>query len=713
MATKPTDDTVLRGDPVSRTPLKLGRYTLKARLGVGGMAEVYLAEQDGPAQFKKRVVIKRILPSLAQDPSLIEMFLREARVAARLHHTNVVQIFELGEEKNDDGTHEYFIAMEYIDGLTLQRLAGAAWEAGRALPPDVAIRAIADAARGIHAAHTLTDEAGRPLHLVHRDISPDNLMVAKDGVTRVLDFGIAKGELGGPKTRTGNLRGKIPYLSPEQVEGAVLDGRCDQFALGVSLYWLLCGERPFDRATDFHTMAAILKDAPRPPRELNPGIPPALEAVILRLLEKDRAKRYATAAELADVLEELASPGTGAGRKSMLAFIERHAPASAAAGNPLSESGDQTSSTRPLSGASAASLDRALSGEPVVSATGPPGSPRAVSWPLAGAQATSSPPPIVSVALTEPATEVPSELAISPAGTAAPLAPTPQPAAPAPPTPQPAALTPQTGAPAPAGNHPVVELLAPAPRQGNALGLVLAGLVVAVLFGALALGALWLLRPDPGGVDAGVAAAHDAGSGVVVDAGAVAVAADDAGAVAARDAGLVATHDAGTAPAHDAGAAPTIVDAGGAAATVDAGASADAGAVLKPPPPRIKVATVAPRNIEFRTESGQVLGRGGDTLSVVAGTKRVVAVDRKRGVSSTMPLTGATLDYGALPTGTVTIKQAKKIYVWLGSDRLVGSAPLTVVAGSYQMRITGKETPVTRTLTVKPGQEVVIDPVGE
>lgn len=709
MATKPTDDTVLRGEAVSRTPLTLGRYTLKARLGVGGMAEVYLAEQDGPAQFKKRVVIKRILPSLAQDQSLVDMFVREARLAARLHHTNVVQIFELGEQQNDDGTREYFIAMEFIDGLTLQRLAGASWEAGRAVPADVAIRAIADAARGLHAAHTLTDEAGKPLQLVHRDVSPDNLMVAKDGVTRVLDFGIAKGEGGGPKTRTGNLRGKIPYMAPEQIEGLPLDGRCDLFALGVSLYWLLCGERPFDRGTDFHTMAATLKEAPRPPRELNPGISPALEAVILKLLEKDRSKRYQTAAEVADVLEELASPGTGAGRKSMLAFIERHAPANQALGNPLSEGGDKTSNTRPLSGAQAGALDAALSGAPVVSAAAPaglpPGSPRAVTWPDDAAHATAPPPPAITTLADEPPTSVAELPPVLPDAAQAPTAP---------PAPPPSAASPTTPPATPAGNHPVVDLLAPPPRQGNAIGVLLAFVGVTLVFGAVALAALWLLRHkgDDTTADAGAAVVDAGAIAVPFDAGAAIAAAHDAGAsVAATDAGtpVAVAVDAGSKP-------PPVVDAG-AATAVDAGskppAVVDAGPLIKTPPPRSKVATSAPRHIEFRTDGGQVLGRGGDTLSVIAGTKRVVAVDRKRGVTTPMPVTGATLDYGALPTGTITIKQARGIYVWLGSDRLTGTAPITAVAGSYQLRITGKETPITRSLSIKPGQQVVIDPAGE
>lgn len=716
MASKPTDDTVLRGDPVERTVLRLGRYNLKQRLGVGGMAEVYLAEQDGPAQFKKTVVIKRILPSLAQDPAFVEMFVREAQVAARLHHTNIVQIFELGEEKLADGTREYFIAMEYIDGLTLQRLAGASWETGRAVPADVAIRAIADAARGLHAAHTLVDEQGKPLHLVHRDISPDNLMVAKDGVTRVLDFGIAKGDGAGPKTRTGNLRGKIPFMAPEQIEGANLDGRCDQFALGVSLYWLLCGERPFDRGTDFHTMHATLKDAPKPPRELNPGIPPALERVILRLLEKDRSKRYASAAEVADELEELASPGTGAGRKAMLQFIERFAPSAVGTGNPLSETGDKTSNTRPLAAS--------RSGDAIeIHVTAPLGSvasssPRAITYPQDAAadatqdaaqatgQATAAPPPQVTAVAVEPPTSVAelppvlTETAEAPGAgpVAAPAVAGPAPEAPALPTP------PRTAQ----GNHPVVDMLAPPPRQGGGLGIVLAFAGVVVLFGSLALGALWMLKPEPN-VDAGAN---------VVDAGATFV--DAGAAVAVVDAGAGPLVDAG-APTHalaDAGmVAPPKVDAGGLVATAhDAGpapAAPDAGSSAPPPALRTRIATQLPTRLEFRTEGGAVLGRGGDTLVVSPETRRLVVVDKSRGVSLTVTVPGDTLDWSSLPSGTISVKPVEGLTVRLGSERLDGPAPVRALAGTYQLRITGKKPPVSRPLTVKAGERVVIDPAKE
>ena len=322
------DATVVSGT----SPQRIGRYLLLERLGVGGMAEVYLAQQAGAAGFQKLVVLKRILPHLAADRQFVEMFAREAKVAARVSHANVVQIFELGEEGG-----EFYIAMEYLDGLTLHRLAASSWEQGWALPIDVVCRTIADAAVGLHAAHNLVDEQGRSLHLVHRDVSPDNLMVSKDGVTKVLDFGIAKGDLGGPKTKTGNLRGKIPFMPPEQITGEVLDARADLYALGVSMYWMLTGERPFDRQSDWHTMHAILNDVPKPPSTLNAAVSPGLDALILQLLDKQKSKRPASGREVADRLEELASPGSVGGKKTTVAFLAQLLPAAANRGNPVSE----------------------------------------------------------------------------------------------------------------------------------------------------------------------------------------------------------------------------------------------------------------------------------------------------------------------------------------------------------------------------------------
>ncbi len=274
--------------PIPSGVQRVGRYMLAQRIGQGGMAEVFLARQEGPSDFQKTVVVKRMLAHLTENKKFVEMFLREARVAARLNHPNVVQIFELGQ---DQGT--YFLAMEFIDGITLHRLARRAWARKRALPTEVIVRAVADAALGLHHAHTLVDEVGRPSGLVHRDISPDNLMITRDGVTKVLDFGIARAQQQkGAVTRTGELKGKIPYMSPEQIEGRPLDGRSDLFSLGVTFYWLLCGRRPFDGATEVITLKRVLEQRASPPSSVNKSVPAVLDRIVMRMLEKDPNKRY-------------------------------------------------------------------------------------------------------------------------------------------------------------------------------------------------------------------------------------------------------------------------------------------------------------------------------------------------------------------------------------------------------------------------------------
>ena len=273
----------------SSLPEPLGPYLLKRRIGAGGMAEVFLAEKEGPGGFTKTVVIKRILPHLAENERFVEMFLREAHVAARLNHTNVVQIYELGEVKG-----QYFLAMEHVDGVTLHRLARRAWRHHRSVPMEVVVHAVADAALGLHHAHELG--------LVHRDVSPDNLIITRAGVTKVLDFGIAKGAETRQVTKTGELKGKAPYMAPEQVRGDDLDGRADLYALGVTLYWLLTGKKPFEGNSDFMILQAVLSDPAPSPREHNPGIPKQLERIVLQLLEKDPQRRMKSGAELHDAL---------------------------------------------------------------------------------------------------------------------------------------------------------------------------------------------------------------------------------------------------------------------------------------------------------------------------------------------------------------------------------------------------------------------------
>ncbi|OGQ15338.1 MAG: hypothetical protein A2138_05190, partial [Deltaproteobacteria bacterium RBG_16_71_12] len=301
--------------PHSRLPVQFGRYLLTKRLGAGGMAEAFLAQVDGPSGFKKQCVVKVMLPHLAGEERFVAMFQKEARLAALLTHGNVVQIYELGDV---DGTH--FIAMEHVDGLSLSALARRAWGSGRSVPTEVTCCAVADAALGLAAAHALRDADGLLLGVVHRDISPDNLMMNKDGVTKVLDFGVAKltGSDGEPSTATGELKGKIPFLAPEYILGKGMDGRSDLYSLGVTFYWFVTGKRPFTASGDLPLMEAIVKEAPRPPSELNPQVPPQIEEMILRLLEKDPARRPQTGFEVYDKL----LPVLASRREVVVPFLE-------------------------------------------------------------------------------------------------------------------------------------------------------------------------------------------------------------------------------------------------------------------------------------------------------------------------------------------------------------------------------------------------------
>ncbi|MCC7074275.1 MAG: protein kinase [Deltaproteobacteria bacterium] len=276
--------------PVYALPARLGRYTLTERIGVGGMAEVFVALQDGPAGFQKQVVVKRILPHLAQDPRFVEMFQREARLAASLHHTNIVEVFEL-----DSDGDAHFIAMERIEGLTVHRLARRTWHAELSIPLEVVCGIAADAALGLQHAH----ERG----LVHRDISPENLMINTEGVTKVLDFGIARSTAStSTLTKTGELKGKLPFMAPEQIRGDDVDSRADLYALGVTMYWLLTGQRPITAKSEVMLLHAALTEVPRRASELNPQVQPGVDALVLALLEKRPGDRPASGQEVYDAL---------------------------------------------------------------------------------------------------------------------------------------------------------------------------------------------------------------------------------------------------------------------------------------------------------------------------------------------------------------------------------------------------------------------------
>jgi serine/threonine protein kinase/tetratricopeptide (TPR) repeat protein len=282
------------------TPSSLifGRYAVLRRLAVGGMGEIFLARQVGVSGFERPVILKNLLPDLLEQEGSLEMFLDEARVAGRLNHPNVVSVYEVGEWEG-----VFYIAMEYIEGENLGRLARTASRAGTPLPLAVCAEIIRDAALGLDHAHHATDAQGAPLELVHRDISPQNIMVRLDGVTKVVDFGVAKASNRSTRTRTGILKGKLRYMSPEQVRNTPLDGRSDQYALGVVL-WELMTHRPLVESENPAEAMRRIALTPMPrPSTLVADVPPMLEAITMRMLAKQREQRFARCADVARALQ--------------------------------------------------------------------------------------------------------------------------------------------------------------------------------------------------------------------------------------------------------------------------------------------------------------------------------------------------------------------------------------------------------------------------
>ena len=278
---------------------QFGRYELLKRLAGGGMGEVYLARQRGPAGFEKLLVIKTLLPHLCEDEEFIAMFKDEARLCAHLVHPNICQVFEFDEI---GGT--WFLTMEYLRGEDLRRMERACEQRGRPLPVPLICRIVADAAAGLAFAHSLRDPSGRPYGIVHRDISPQNILVTLDGGVKIIDFGIAKAVGRSQHTRTGALKGKCGYMSPEQADGASVDARADIFALGVVLHELLTGRRLFKAADDVQTLARVRDCRVPPPSQLEPELPAGLDPIVLKALAKDPADRYAGAQELRLALED-------------------------------------------------------------------------------------------------------------------------------------------------------------------------------------------------------------------------------------------------------------------------------------------------------------------------------------------------------------------------------------------------------------------------
>lgn len=277
-----------------------GKYQLIEKIGEGGMAEVYLAKQLGElAGFEKQVALKTIYPHLTEREDLVVMFLDEARIAAQLNHPNIVQIYDLG--KVDD---TLFIAMEYIHGQDLRRICEQGIEANDFLPREFAARIIADAAAGLHYAHTSTDGQGRPRNIVHRDVSPQNILVSMEGQVKMADFGVAKAEDRLGQTQAGQRKGKLSYMSPEQLESKDVDARSDVYTLGIVLYETTVGKRLFRGRSDFETMSLVANAKVTPPSEVRADFPAELEAIILKALQKEPSDRYQSAQELQMALED-------------------------------------------------------------------------------------------------------------------------------------------------------------------------------------------------------------------------------------------------------------------------------------------------------------------------------------------------------------------------------------------------------------------------
>jgi serine/threonine-protein kinase len=299
------------GNTLAPAGLVIGRhYTLHVKIGMGGMASVYLGWLSGAADFSRVVAIKRMHPQYALDEHFAERFRDEARLSARLSHPNIVQVFDVVERSK-----ELLIVMEYVHGVSLGALAGDTSLAGRRLAPNVVAGILVPALHGLHTAHEATDEAGRPIGLVHRDFSPQNIMVSADGHSKILDFGIAMAQTHVHVTSSGQFAGKLGYCSPEQISGEIMDRRADVFAAGIVLWEMLAGERLFQSAgtTDARAIQRVLRQPIPPPSSINPAVPKRLDEVVARALERDPDRRFGSARALAFEIEaaiDIARPPT-------------------------------------------------------------------------------------------------------------------------------------------------------------------------------------------------------------------------------------------------------------------------------------------------------------------------------------------------------------------------------------------------------------------
>ena len=288
-------------DPQRPEATRLGSYEILRKLARGGMAELFLARTVGPENFEKLVVLKKILPNFAENPKFVRLFLDEARLAATLDHPHIAHVYDMGKIDSN-----YFFTMEYIHGQDVRSTLRRTARFDQKFPLDHTVLIVHAVAAALHYAHERRKPDGSLLDIVHRDVSPSNILISYDGAIKLVDFGVAKAATSSVKTRTGTLKGKIAYMSPEQAKGSTVDRRSDVFALGIVLWEMITTQRLFKGDNDLATIQLIINSKPQPPRELRPECPEELERIALKALSNDPETRYQTAEELQLDLEELA-----------------------------------------------------------------------------------------------------------------------------------------------------------------------------------------------------------------------------------------------------------------------------------------------------------------------------------------------------------------------------------------------------------------------
>src|SRR5256885_1638865 len=302
--------------PPKKQPIPFGKYLLLDRINIGGMAEVWRGKTFGAGGFERLVAIKRILPNIAEDEEFISMFIDEAKITVQLNHANIAQVYELNHISNS-----YFIAMEYIPGKDMRAIFDRCRKKGEPAPIPLTCYVVGKCCEGLDYAHR-KNVNGRDMNIVHRDVSPQNVLISYEGEVKVIDFGIAKAIGKATKTQAGILKGKFGYMSPEQIRGLPLDRRSDVFALGVCLYEMLTGERLFIGDSDFSVLEKVRKAEVLPPSTYNRRIPEVLEKIVLKALAKEVEDRYQYASEVGDDLQRFLTSDSIFSRKDLMQYMK-------------------------------------------------------------------------------------------------------------------------------------------------------------------------------------------------------------------------------------------------------------------------------------------------------------------------------------------------------------------------------------------------------